>query len=147
VNANHPHAKVALAVAGALALGLTTACASMYSYQVDDIDSSSGILTPFEVKVDETGLNLHEATGVAKAVVDEGSAKRLSTAEDVVSLFEVGPSTGNATFSDTWADGLVAAIRERCETGRVTGVTTVRETNRYPVVSGEIVTVRGFCIR
>jgi hypothetical protein len=130
-----------------LAVALTSACASLHSYQVDDIDSSEGPITPFEVKVDDTGINLHQAFAVGESVVDEKSAKRLNTAEDVIALFQVGPSTGNPTLNDTWADGLVASIRDRCPSGRVTGVTTVRETNHYPVVSGEIVAIRGYCIR
>jgi hypothetical protein len=131
----------------ALAVWPVGGCASLHSYQVDDIDSSRGTLTPFEVQVDETGLNLHEAMAVAKSVVDRESEKRLNAAEDVISLFQVGPSTGNPTFNDTWADGLAQAVRESCPSGQVTGVTTMRETNHYPVVSGEIVTVKGYCIR
>ncbi len=130
-----------------VAIALTSACASLHSYQVDDIDSSEGALTPFEVKVDDTGINVHQAFEIGKALSDEKSAKRLNTAEDVIALFQVGPSTGNPTLNDTWADGLVAAIRDQCASGRVTGVTTVRETNSYPVVSGEIVAIRGYCIR
>lgn len=119
------------------AVSLCSSCASLHSYQVDDIDSSSGALTPFEVQVDETGFDIHQGMEIGKALVDRRSAKRLNTAEGVIALFQVGPSTGNPTFRDTWADGLVAAIRERCESGRVTGLTTVRESNHYPVVSGE----------
>lgn len=130
-----------------LAIMLASGCASLHSYQVDDIDSSEGTLSPFEVKVDDTGINLHQAFEVGEALTDKKSAKRLDTADDIIALFQVGPSTGNPTLNDTWADGLVAAIRDRCASGRVTGVTTVRETNHYPVVSGEIVAIRGYCIR
>jgi hypothetical protein len=130
-----------------LAIALASGCASLHSYQVDDIDSSEGTLTPFEVKVDDTGINLHQAFEVGEALTDEKSAKRLDTADDIIALFQVGPSTGNPTLNDTWADGLVPAIRDQCASGRVTGVTIVRETNHYPVVSGEIVAIRGYCIR
>ena len=135
------------ALAALWVTGLCSSCASLHSYQVDDIDSSSGALTPFEVQVDETGFDFREGMEVGKALVDRRSAERLNTAEDVISLFQVGPSTGKPTFRDTWADGLVAAIRDQCDSGRVTGLTTVRETNRYPVVSGEIVTLKGYCVR
>ncbi len=135
------------ALSSLLAVALTSACASLHSYQVDDIDSSEGTLTPFELEVDDTGINVHQAFQIGEAVSDEKSAKRLNTADDIVALFQVGPSTGNPTLNDTWADGLVAAIHDRCVSGRVTGVTTLRETNHYPVVSGEIVAIRGYCIR
>ena len=124
-----------------------TACASLHNYQIDDIDSSQGALTPFQLQVDETGINVHEAISVGKAVVDEESAKRLNTVDGVISLFQVGPSTGNSTLNDHWADGVLEAVRARCPSGKVTGLTTVRETNKYPVVSGEIVTVKGYCVR
>ena len=147
MNATETLSRTRRTVACLLAVGLTSACASLHSYEVDDIDSSQGSLTPFEVKVDDTGINLHQAFEVGEALADDKSAKRLDTADHIVALFQVGPSTGNPTLNDTWADGLVAAIRDRCASGRVTGVTTVRETNSYPVVSGEIVAIRGYCIQ
>lgn len=56
------------AFASLLAVASLGGRASLHSYQVDDIDSSRGTLTPFTVQVDETGLNLHEAMAVGKAL-------------------------------------------------------------------------------
>jgi hypothetical protein len=130
-----------------LAIPFGTACASLHHYEVSDIDSTEGKLTPFELQVDETGINVHEAIGIAKTVAGDQGKKRLGTLDSAIALFQVGPSTGNPTFNETWADGVIPALRERCPTGHITGVSTVRETNRYPVVSGEIVTIKGYCIQ
>jgi hypothetical protein len=132
---------------GIAALFAASGCAEFHHYQLSDIDSSEGRLVPFELQVDETGLDVNEAFGVAKLAVDENSKKRLTGVESAVAFFQVGPSTGDATFDDHWADNLVAALHERCSSGRMTGVTTVRESTDYPVVSGEIVTIKGYCVR
>jgi hypothetical protein len=128
-------------------LAFATGCARFHHYQLGDIDSTGGALEPFELQVDETGFNVHDAAAVGRIVVDEEGDKRLSTAEGVISLFQVGHATGDSTFNATWADGLVMQLRERCPSGRLTGVTTVRESTDYPVVSGEIVTIKGYCVR
>ena len=128
-------------------LAFATGCARFHHYQLGDIDSTSGTLEPFELQVDETGFNLNEAASAGRLVMDDEGDKRISTAQSVISLFQVGPATGDSTFNATWADGLVMQLRERCPSGRLTGVTTVRESTDYPVVSGEIVTIKGYCVR
>jgi hypothetical protein len=127
---------------------LLTACAHMHHYQLGDIDSTRGRLTPFEIQVDETGVNVHEGAAVVKAAVQSREAARhVGNIEAIIALTQVGPKTGNPTFSDYWADGMLAKVLERCPSGQVTGLVAVRETMKYPVVSGEIVTVKGYCIQ
>jgi hypothetical protein len=140
---------VSLAVTAAMIVTapVTTGCASLHHYEVGEIDSTEGRLTPFELQVDETGVDVHQAISIAESVSTERSKKRLDKLDSAIALFQVGPSTGNPTFNETWADGLVPALRERCPSGRITGVSTVRETTSYPVVSGEIVTIKGYCIQ
>jgi len=128
-------------------LAFATGCARFHHYQLGDIDSTEGTLDPITIQVDETGFDLHEAASAGKLFVDDQGKERLSTAENVISLFQFGPATGDSTFNATWADGVVAKLRERCPSGRLTGVTTVRESTDYPVVSGEIVTIKGYCVR
>jgi hypothetical protein len=132
---------------GLCAALLITGCASLHHYQLGDIDASRGKLTPFEIQVDETGIDTQEALEVGKlAAGSKANRERVSDAQAIVALFQVGYKTGDPTFSDDWADGMLAKVRDRCPSGRITGLTVVRESMNYPVVSGEIVTLKGYCM-
>jgi hypothetical protein len=64
----------------------------------------------------------------------------------LVALFQFGPKTGDVVFDDRFADGVALAILDRCPSARVTGLVSMRESTKYYAISGEYVTVRGFCI-
>ena len=103
---------------------------------------------PFKVQVDETGFNTREAFSLAKELSPSSKQREhMSDMEALIALFQVGPKTGDTTFSDDWADGLLGQVMARCPSGRMTGLSVVRESMDYPVVSGEIVTLRGYCIQ
>jgi hypothetical protein len=123
-------------------------CARMHHYEMGELDSSQGRLEEFSVQVDETGLDTDEAARAAQILAqDKQTKQRLGTLKTILALSQFGPKTGDPTTSEDWADGLLLAVLERCPTGQVTGLTVVRESMDYPVVSGEIVTVKGFCVR
>jgi hypothetical protein len=134
-----------VAVGGAFgALG----CATAHQVQLSDIDSSQGRLEPFRVQVSGTGFSASDAAAVAKSFSHDARTQRdLDTAESIVAATQMGPKTGDPTFSDDWADAAALKVLERCPSGRITGLSARRETMDYPVVSGEIVTVRGYCIQ
>lgn len=126
---------------------LGTGCASMYNEQISDIDSTRGRLVPFQVQASSTGVSVHDGAAVAKAFApNKQTRKQAGLAEDIIALTQWGPETGEPTFDDDWADGLVSEVLARCPSGRVTGLSARRETMKYPVISGEIVTIKGFCI-
>jgi|RhiMethySRZTD1v2_1073278.scaffolds.fasta_scaffold22738_2 hypothetical protein len=136
-----------LILEGLCAALLLAGCASLHHYQLGDIDASRGELKPFEIQVDETGLDTQEAMEVGKAFVASDSGKqRMGDAQAIIALFQFGYVTGDPTFDDDWADGLLAKVLDRCPSGRITGLSVVRESMDYPVVSGEIVTLKGYCI-
>jgi hypothetical protein len=64
----------------------------------------------------------------------------------LIGLFQMGPQTGNPVYSKDYARNLMQLIYEKCPSGKVTGLTSVRESRKYPVISGEIVKVTGFCL-
>ncbi|HVY25885.1 MAG TPA: hypothetical protein VHB79_05010 [Polyangiaceae bacterium] len=131
---------------GVLLLG--NGCAHLHQLQIADIDSTGGTLEPFEVQVNATGLSVHDSAEVAKLfATSEHSKKNLDNAEQIIAMTQMGPKTGDPTFSDDWADGAAAQVLERCPTGHVTGLSARRETMDYPVISGEIVTIKGYCIQ
>ena len=138
---------------GRRALGLLplvlfgTGCANMYNEQISDIDSTRGKLVPFEVQASSTGVSVHDGAVVAKALApNQHVREQAGIAEDIIALTQWGPQTGEPTFDEDWADGLVSQVLARCPSGRVTGLSARREAMKYPVISGEIVTVKGFCI-
>jgi hypothetical protein len=120
-------------------------CAQMHHYQLNDLDSTHGTLQPISVQVNDVGFNLKEATALLQSVETQSQRKRSSAASDFISMFQYGPSTGDLTFNDHWGDGVSAELLARCPTGHITGVTTQREHMDYPVLSGEIITVKGCC--
>ena len=138
---------------GKRALGLVplvlsgTSCANMYNEQISDIDSTRGQLVPFEVQASSTGLSVHDGAVVMKGLAQNQHVReQVGLAEDIIALTQWGPQTGEPTFDEDWADGLVSQVLARCPSGHVTGVSARREAMKYPVISGEMVTVKGFCI-
>lgn len=129
-----------------LILILLSSCAIKHHVQVGDIERQKGeTLTPFDIKLSETGVNLKEAGKLISAVGnDGGQAKKIA---NIISMFQMGPRTGNHVFNDKYADVFPELILTKCPSGKVTGLMMIRETNKYPVVSGEIVRVTGYCIK
>ncbi len=129
---------------------LTSGCTRLHSSQVGDIHSPS-ILSgdPFEIVVSETGIQWQEATTVA-AIAGEaaaGAGKEASALGKMVALFQMGPRTGNSVTDATYSDALHQNIRQLCPAGRITGLTITRESTRFPIISDELVRIRGYCQR
>ena len=118
-------------------------CATLHRAQLDEIDATQGHLRAFEIHVSETGIST-KAIGAIASVATRSS--RPSQIANIVSLFEFGPKTGEVVFDDKFADNVAEEILARCPSARVTGVMSVRESTSYFAVSGEYVTIRGFCI-
>ncbi len=122
-------------------------CASLYQIQISDIQGTEGHLSPVEVRVSETGIDVQRAAELEGVMM----ASRMSRLEGhevggILSLFQFGPKTGNVVYSEIYADQLVREMVRQCPTGRITGLVSVRETRAYPVVSGEVVKLSGLCI-
>lgn len=127
---------------------LLSGCAVLHSTQISEVDSQAvkqGQL--FEILVSETGVNLQEATDIAKAFTQSKETQnQMKEIQDIISMFQMGPRTGNMVFSDQYADAMVPLLMQKCPSGKISGLMSIRETNKYPVVSGEIVKVIGYCL-
>jgi hypothetical protein len=127
-----------------VAIGITlSGCTSLHRAQLDEIDLQHGYLRPFAIHVSETGVDVRAIGALASAATHSERPSRIAA---LVSLFEFGPKTGEVVFNDTFADHVADAILAQCPSARVTGLMSVRESTNYYAVSGEYVTVRGFCI-
>lgn len=121
-------------------------CAILHHAQIGDIDQTGGKkLRPFDVKVSETGVSIDEAIAISKHFAGKNDAKNLGEIGTIIGYFQMGPSTGEHVYNDTYAQDLLAAIYKKCPSGQVTGLMAIRESRKYPVISGEIVKITGYC--
>jgi hypothetical protein len=126
---------------------LVGACAELYHYQLSDIDSTQGTLVPVSAQVTSTGVDFKQIGKALELTPSSRQRERIRTAQDIQSSAQSGPATGNPTFTDTWADEVASVLLAQCPSGRITGVSAVREQRKYSAISGEIVTVKGLCIQ
>ena len=124
-------------------------CAILHKVQLSDVDARSEyVMVPFDIKVSETGVDLNDVSNIQRGLFNNSQeANAIGDAAAILALFQQGPRTGAPVYSDTYALKLVYALHQQCPDGRVTGLMSVRETRKYPVISGEIVKVNGFCLR
>lgn len=134
-----------------IALGfILQGCAYVHHTQVGEIQSSAAYVpVPFEILVSQTGFNLQEAGAIGKAAMyDQNAGNNLQTLTAIIGLFQMGPRTGAPVYtSDSYADIIYQGLYEKCPSGQITGLQSTREMNKYPVVSGEIVKIRGICLK
>ena len=125
---------------------IISSCAIKHHIQVGDIERVPGKkLIPFKVLLSETGVNIKEAGKLISAVTnDQNRGEKIA---QIISLFQMGPRTGNLIYNEKYADVLPELILTKCPSGKITGLTMVRESNKYPVVSGEIIKLTGFCVK
>lgn len=125
---------------------LMSGCAVLHHAQIGNIDNRNGIQkTPFTVMVSETGVSTEDISRIAKATNSKAGDSASSLAE-IVALFQMGPRTGNPTYNPKYAEKLLQEIYKQCPSGKITGLMSIRETRKYPVISGEIVKITGYCM-
>jgi hypothetical protein len=124
-------------------------CAIVHHVQVGDIEHKKNhVRMPFEIKVSETGIDIQEAGNLAKSLSGNSKAgKQAEGITDFIAMFQMGPRTGKPIYNETYADSLAKSIYEKCPSGEITGLVIVREMASYPVVSGEIVKIKGYCLQ
>lgn len=126
---------------------LLSSCAQLHHVQIGEVAShSSYVQKPFDIKISESGVNLGEAAEVSKVFLNKDRQKDAEEIVGLIGLFQMGPITGNPVYVKDYAKNLIQLIYEKCPSGKVTGLMSVRESRKYPVVSGEIVKVTGYCL-
>lgn len=120
-------------------------CTVLHHVQVGQIDNRQPeTLVPFTILMSETGVSTEEIGKIAKATNSYGG-DNASAVADIVGMFQVGPRTGNPIYNPKYAEKLIYEIYQKCPSGRVTSLMSIREMKKYPVISGEIVKVTGYC--
>jgi hypothetical protein len=129
-------------------LSLLSSCAVVHHVQVGDIESKRNyVRMPFEMKVSETGIDFQQAGNLTQALAKNQAGNQVKQIADIIALFQMGPITGNPIFNEKYADGLAKSIYTKCPSGNITGLVMIRETAKYPVVSGEIMKIKGYCLQ
>ncbi|MGE0631894.1 MAG: hypothetical protein AB7O96_05775 [Pseudobdellovibrionaceae bacterium] len=124
---------------------LLCGCAQLHHVQVGEIDARKGELKPFEIKVSETGVDLNDVKAMSRATMSKEGSNSVKSVMETIQYFQMGPKTGAGVFSYAYANNLEKTLRKECPSGRVTGLLMIREARKYPVISGEIVKVKGYC--
>ncbi len=124
-------------------------CAFVHRHQIQNVDGD--ILGPgarrFEFLLSEMGVELAEgAKWVSVLSTNRNTGQAANSVAEAVALFQMGPRTGNPVYRLDFTDKLTQELSKICGGGRVSSLTFLRETNKYPVVSGEIVKVSGYCL-
>ena len=126
---------------------LLSGCAILHHVQVGQIDNRANVaLIPFEVKVSETGVSAEEISAIARASRTR-AGKDAGGIAGLIALFQIGPRTGNPVYDEHYAEKIIYLVHEKCPSGRITGLTSIREMRKYPAISGEIVKVTGYCMK
>ena len=130
-----------------LCLFTVMGCAQLHHVQVGEINSHADyVQKPFDIKISESGVNIGEAARISKVFLNKDRARDAGNIAAAIGLFQMGPRTGNPVYVKGYAKNLVQLLYEKCPSGNITGLMSIRETRKYPVVSGEIVRVTGYCL-
>ena len=129
-------------------LFLFSSCATIHHISLNEVDSETVLKgRKFELKVSELGFDLKEASDIAKIAIRSKKGKQKADGiQGIISLFQMGPKTGNPILDDSYADKIFKRIKVQCPSLKISGLTSVRETAKYPVISGEIVKITGYCL-
>lgn len=122
-------------------------CAVLHHVQLADIDGSPEYAkVPIEVKVSELGVSMDDIKNIANATSTR-AGKDVGNAAEFVKNFQMGPRTGAPVYTDKYAEKIIYELHTKCPSGKITGITSVRETREYPVIKGEIIKITGYCLR
>lgn len=96
--------------------------------------------------VSETGVSAEEIGAIAHNAGRSAAAQNIKFISDIVALFQMGPRTGKPVYNASYARNVIEMVYEKCPSGKITGLMSIRETRSYPVISGEIVKITGYCM-
>lgn len=126
---------------------LLSGCAILHHAQVGQVDGRKEFAQiPFEIKVSEMGVSLNDAESISRSA-NTRAGDQLGDVAAIIGLFQTGPRTGAPVYDQRYAEKVIYQIHEKCPSGRVTGLMSIREMRKYPVISGEIVKITGYCLR
>jgi hypothetical protein len=138
---------ICFAVAGITVASLLSGCAFLHHVTVGDIDNRKGYTQkPIEFKVSETGVDLKDVKTMADIFMRNQHAQSTKEAAGFIESIQMGPRTGHPVYNLAAYSDLNQKLKALCPSGRITGILAIRETRKYPVISGEIIKVKAYCL-
>lgn len=122
---------------------LMQSCVALHSYSIGEIDNRKAWKSrPIDIKVSEFGVSMEDINQISRSTKSEAG----SSLSQIIQLFQQGPRTGLPVYNEHYAERIFDDLRRECPSGQITQVNAIRETNRYPVISGEIIRITGRCL-
>ena len=122
-------------------------CAILHHVQIGEIDNRAGSKhKPIELKVSETGIDLNDVKAISRGAMGKDGSQQMNDVLGFIQMFQMGPKTGNPVYTTAYIKDLGQQLRATCPNGSLTSLMVVRESRKYPVISGEIVKIKGDCI-
>lgn len=124
-------------------------CAVLHRVHVGNIDNTRPGKR-IEVTVSEIGVDLKSSSQTLSALNNSKNRrqqnKSLKQIADIISLFQMGPRTGNPVYNRNYTDQIRRQLISKCPNGKITNLLSQRELNDYGIVSGELVRVTADCL-
>lgn len=136
-----------------LSLLMFTSCANLYHVQIGNVDDRAQDTVawiPIDVKLSEVGIDTQQIADLTRTRSKDpktGQYKNDTGIADIVGLFQMGPRTGLQVYNERYAEKVIYQLYQQCPSGRITGVSSIREHRNYSVVSGEIVKITAYCLK
>ena len=130
---------------------LLSSCAILHRVQAGEVDSGAVLKgRQFIILVSETGVDIDQAASLGQVLArnfkgKKGANESIKRARKVLTALQMGPKTGHPVFSTAYVDQVFDLVHKECPYGKINGLTSIRETAKYPVVSGEIIKIIGYC--
>jgi hypothetical protein len=126
-------------------------CAALHQHHVGDIDNTVKQKEKFIILRSQFGLAVGDANLLVTGANSSGAMSNndydsFQIIKTIFELSNMGPRTGARVFSDTYTDKLLDEIYKKCPSGNITELASTRETAVYPVISGEIIKITGYCV-
>lgn len=132
-----------------LGMTLVSGCAVLHKVQLSDIEGENRGF-PIRVLISENTINLVELGKLAKFAGELGKSRGAESLGDVFEtytmLFQWGPKTGTPVYNELYARDIPERLMKACPGGRVTDISSIRESREYPVVKGEVIRIDARCI-
>ena len=130
---------------------LLISCAQLHNVQITEFVNADNEGEPFEIVVNEAGFSSDEAMGLVQESHKQAnfgeSSESIEAFRTILALSQFGPKTGNPVFYTDYLDEIEQKILEKCPSGRVVNLVSIRETRKSIIVSGEVVRIQGVCLK
>ncbi len=116
-------------------------CAKLHHIQIGELTNTQDFEPiPFDIQIKDDAIILGSDSKAVNTTLPW-------TLYFFSKLLSPGPTTGGTVAKTTYADQVLEEIIDNCPSGKVTGITSMRESRSFSMLSGEIVEINGYCLQ